>query len=342
MSKARFDATAPLLFLAGSFWATPAFACSSTACSLAGRTDDGHLRAGRVQVELSFRELDQDRRLMGSRPVTVWGAQDPPVLRPRVDFEDRRIVPGYHKEYAARSRFLQIDVGYGLTRRLSVLASLPVFTNRSVDHVFHPRAGAADHAEPSPGSPRQSLDTSGLGDGQLTVRYTVTSRLSAGIGLKLATGRSTLKDEYGKVADPMSQPGSGAVALVSTVQYGGRIGFANTAWFTTASYQRSAASALDYRVGDEAFLAAVAVRPLTSSLSGTFQVKGYHARRSEFMSQELPSTGASVVYCAPGLRWRGPGTVSFYGSVQVPVYQHVNEGQLGVRSIVTLGISRTF
>ena len=69
-------------------------ACGTAGCSLASRDDDGRVARGRFQVDISFRHVDQDRRMWSHGPVVVSGAANPEVLRPRVDYALGRLVPG--------------------------------------------------------------------------------------------------------------------------------------------------------------------------------------------------------------------------------------------------------
>src|SRR5688572_23343805 len=108
-----------------------AFACGTAGCSPASRSDDGRLGQARFQVDASFRTVEQDQRMWNHGPLVVSGADDPEVLRPRVDYESGRLVPGYHHDWASRGQYLQVDVAYGLTDRLTVVGSWPLVTRRA-------------------------------------------------------------------------------------------------------------------------------------------------------------------------------------------------------------------
>jgi hypothetical protein len=83
-------------------------------------------------------------------------------------------------------------------------------------------------------------------------------------------------------------------------------------------------------------------RSVTGPLAVTLQAKTQHVRRNVFMGETSPSTGATLVSLAPGLRVRTPLAGTFYGSVQMPLYRHVNEGQLAPRWIFAMGIAKAF
>ena len=316
--------------------------CSTAACSLSTRTDDGRIAARRFVVDISYRLLDQDQRMYRHSPLVVSGASEPEVLRPLVDYAAGRFLPGYHHDWGTRASLLQVDVGYGLSSRLGLLASLPVWTDRTTDHLYFPGAGPANHSASSAGISRVDLRTGGFGDAQLALRYAATPRLLASLAVRAPTGPYRRKDESGQIADPMVQSGTGAWGVLGSVQYGGAWAALATGWAVSAAYQRSFTNDLGYRYGDELFLTSRASRRVAGPVTATLQAKAYRAARNVFLGQPSPSTGTLAVYVGPGLRWAAPGAVGVYANVQIPVYQHVNESQLAVHTVLQLGLSRTF
>jgi hypothetical protein len=320
-----------------------ASACGTAGCSLASRGDDGRLGRGRFQVDASFRTVEQDRRMWEHGPVVVSGSADPEVLRPRVDYDSGRLVPGYHHDWAARGHYLQLDVAYGLTDRLTVVGSWPLVTRRTMDHLYIP--GGADathtHADITLGD-RVELVTRGAGDAQLSFRYALRPRLLVGAAIKTPSGDYRLRDETDSIGDPMIQPGTGAWAFAATAQYAARPRWLGASWAASALAQRARANPLGYRMGDEAWLIARATRPVAGRVSGTLQAKVFHVARSEFRGLASPSTGSTTFSLAPGVRVKLPARASLNASVQVPVFQHVNEGQLGTAAVVQVGVSRSF
>lgn len=318
----------------------PAHACTSANCTLLTRTDGPQLPRGTWRVDFGWRFVDQDARRYGVDEVAVAGNREAPVLRPRVDFASGRLRPNYHQEFAARQAAWQVDVAYGFTTRLSAVASLPLRNRYDVDHVFFPVPGLELHADAGPNPSRQTLSASGLGDAQVGLRYAAARGLTAGVALKLPTGSTGRLDEYGQVDDPMHQPGTGALALIGTLQAGGRL--ASFDWLVSGSFQRNRANERDYRFGDETIVAAGLSRQAGGPVSLTLQAKTQHVARNRFRGDASPSTGATLVSLAPGLRVRTPLSGTVYGSVQMPVYRRVNEGQLAARWIVALGVAKAF
>src|SRR6059036_575494 len=98
-----------------------ALACDSSSCALLTRGQSGTLPEGAFRLDLSFRYTDEDVKLDGSQAVAD-------VYVPKVAFTYGSIWPAFHREIEASESFLQMDLGYGLTPRLSLEASLPLHT----------------------------------------------------------------------------------------------------------------------------------------------------------------------------------------------------------------------
>lgn len=275
-------------------------------------------------------------------PVVVSGAPNPEVLRPRVDYATGLLVPGYHHDWASTGRFLQVDVAYGLSSRLTVVGSWPLATSRTLDHLYIPGGAAANHAHIATTASRVDLTTRGAGDAQLTFRYAVGSRVLLGAALKAPSGDYRRLDETDAIGDPMIQPGTGGWAFAGTAQYSSRLPRFGLAWGASALVQRALANHLGYRMGDEAYVTARVARPVAGPLSASLQAKAYLVARNRFLGQPSLSTGSATVSLAPGLRLQLPASMAVYGSVQVPVFQHVNEGQLGTTAVAQVGLSRRF
>jgi hypothetical protein len=315
-----------------------AAACGSANCVLVSRGDTGSLRQGAWRLDLAYRYMDQDRRLFGSDRLAVAGDPDPAVLRPRLDDQRRLLDPGYHHEFATRARFAQADVSYGATKHLTLVASLPLMAARDTDHLYYPGAAAANHSHLGLVPSRQDFRTSGIGDAQLSARYAFSRSLVLSAAVQAPTGRTDFRDEYGLLADPIHQPGTGALGLIVSATTAGRLPW-DAAWALTGSYQRNLENDRGYRFGDDLVAQGGASRMVARGLAATLSLKGQHARRNLFWGRPSSSTGGTLVTVAPGLRWRGPAGTSLYTAVQLPVYQYVNEGQLGVHAVMTMGVS---
>lgn len=318
----RFAPVLLLILLAVAGLPPAARACDSTSCMMMTRGQYASLGKGAFRVDLSFRHTEQDQLYAGS-------AETDSVLRPKVDFARQRLIPGYHAERGGLEQFLQLDVSYGLTSRVTVLGSMPLVAHRSYQ-VAH---GAFEHV----------YDTTSIGDAVLGLRYAMDarSRFVAGFAAKLPTGRSQLVSPFdGDIHDPMMQPGTGSADMVASLQASHRA--FGLDWALSGSYQANTRNDLGYRYGNDTIATLSASRGLAGPLAGSLQVKAFHKARSVFLDEEVPSTGGTIVYLTPGLRWSPRRDTSLYGFVQVPAYRYVNESQLAPRVGVLVGVARTF
>src|SRR5262249_61413459 len=74
------------------------------------------------------RAIAQSRKRAGSHEVDA-------VLTPKVNFEEGTIEPDHHREIRTRSTQLQLDLGYGLTDRLTLVARVPLLNDKYHEHV---------------------------------------------------------------------------------------------------------------------------------------------------------------------------------------------------------------
>jgi Putative MetA-pathway of phenol degradation len=304
-------------------------ACDSSSCLLVTRGGNGLLGKRAWRVDFSYRFTPMTELLRGSESVSE-------VLRPKIDFENRRLLPGFHDELGGHDNFLQLDVAYGLFGRTSLFVSMPVRATRDFDIGHLPVQ-------------RETYSTVGNGDVLLGVRHALFQRandsLVGGLMLELPAGKYTLTAPTDRVdrgiLDPMLQPGTGSVDLGATLQYGRRLG---GTWDTVgaASYQVYTTNDLDFRSGADFIASYTASRPVYGALGGSLQLKFMHKDRSDFMGEPVPNTGGHFLYLVPGLSVRAPLKLAVYGYAVVPLYRYVNEAQLAPKTGVVLGLSRSF
>jgi hypothetical protein len=307
--------------------ATP---CDSTGCLLVTRSASGLLAPKAWRFDLSFRATDDSQLLSGSGETSR-------VNRPKVDFENQIVRPGFHQDLGGSSRFLQLDIGYGLTGRTTALASAPVVTHRDYE-IGHPAALT------------ESYETWGLGDTLVGVRHSFLAPGSlsvvGGIAVELPTGDHRLVSPEALfdigVLDPMLQPGSGSFDVVLSAQCAKRLAVGDLDLTAAFSYQANTTNDLDYRYGNDAIASLSLARPLASWLRGSLQVKYANRGRSQYRGEGVEATGGTIVYAVPGLSVPLPTRFSVYLFVPLPVYRYVNETQVAPRISLVAGLSRMF
>jgi outer membrane putative beta-barrel porin/alpha-amylase len=312
--------------------ATPAAAtCGSTTCFLSTGTREGMAGVGEVQVDLTYAYIDQDRKLDGTDRV-------PEVLTPRIDFENQMLEPNHHREIGTRSTLIALDLGYGLTQRLTLTGVLPLYNVRAHEH-FDEVGTPNEHFSNQDG-------TTGFGDVQVGARYAFAMEkrdlLVAGLSLKLPTGPYHLLDSEGEINEPTIEPGTGSTDLIASIQYSRLAPAAPAEWFATGSYRRNNRNSLDYRMGDETLVSAGLRRRPGRRAAFSVQVNARRTARDDYRGEGVPSTGATLVNLTPGVRFSAAAGSSIYAFVQLPVYQDVHEAQLAPRYSLLIGFSRRF
>ena len=305
-------------------------ACDSTGCLMVTRSAGGLLPRKAFRLDFSYRSTDDSVMLSGSDSTSL-------VIRPKIDFEDQIVKPGFHQDLGGTSRFLQLDLAYGLTGHTTLVASAPIFSQRSyeVGHLF---------------VLTENYKTTGIGDTLVAVRHALVAdpsfSLVASAGLELPTGDYRLVASTGLydvgILDPMLQPGSGSWDVLLSAQGTKRLTTGGLDMTGAFSYQINTTNPLDYSFGDDAIASLGASFPFGSRVRGSLQAKWAHRGRSAYKGEGVSSTGGDVLYAIPGLSVTATSRMSVYLYMLVPTYRYVNETQLAPRLSVVVGIGRTF
>jgi hypothetical protein len=160
--------------------------------------------------------------------------------------------------------------------------------------------------------------------------------------LKLPTGAHERLDTTGGITEPTLQPGTGSTDLSTGFTYSHQVQPRWTELFVSMSYRRNGTSDLDYEIGDEAQGAVGLTRRLGGAWTASVQVNVRHAGRDRFFTEDVPSTGSTLVNLTPGFRYQASASLIWYAFLPVPVYQRVNEAQLAPKIGVVVGVSRQF
>jgi hypothetical protein len=305
--------------------------CGSAACFLVTHTEQGVADAGQFQVDMSFRYVDQSRKLDGSSSTSE-------VLVPKIDFETMTIEPDHHREISTRNSLLQLALGYGVTRRVTVFGVLPLLSEKDHEH-FDDVGTPEEHFTNSDG-------TRGFGDVSVGVRYLFLTRpkdlLLGSFAVKAPTGAYKLLDSEGAINEPTIQPGTGSWDGIVALHYSHHAFPSPAEWFVAASQRINTRNPLEYRVGDETVVTGGINYGVGIKWEWTVQLNARHAGRDDFDGMGVPSTGSNALTLTPGIRFKTENGTDLYGLVQIPLYQDVNESQLAPRAGFVLGIAKSF
>jgi hypothetical protein len=330
-ADARLSVVIGFVFVA--VWtARPAFAsCGSATCFLVTHSEEGVETPGTFQIELSYRYVDQSKKLQGSDGTNV-------VLVPKIDFEHQTIEPDHHSEISTRNAMVRLDLAYGITSRLSVFGSLPLYVEKDHEHIDD--VGTPDeHFTNGDG-------TRGFGDVAVGARYALLVKandlLMGSAAVKLPTGAYKLLDGGGAINEPTIQPGTGSYDGLVTLHFVRHAFPSAFEWFVSGSGRFNGRNSLEYQLGNELVATGGFSYEAGQRWVVSLQANARHAGRDDYRGDIVPSTGSSSISLSPGVRFRTGERFELYGYVQFPVYQSVNEAQLAPRAGFVLGVSKSF
>lgn len=286
--------------------------------------------AGELTLDASWEYIDQDQPRIGTSRARVGELPSPE-----------------HDEIETLNRTYKLLAEYGITRRLAAGFLFPVVQRNHL------------HLELE-GGELERWNFARVGDVQVWGRYSLVAPanpadwgFSLGVGLKLPTGPTHVRNEEGDVAEITLQPGTGstdALLLAHLVQpvsvrrvVGGHAWapfFASTVARITGSDGRDG-----YRAGTDVFVNLGAAYPVVSRLHLLGQVNfRYRDRDDAGAAEGVPerNTGGEFLFLSPGIRARLLRELWAYAVVQVPVFQRVNGIQLTADWHVLLGGSYQF
>ena len=162
--------------------------CGSANCSLITSSQAGVTNKGRFVFDISHRYILQEDKQRGSGDTSE-------VLVPKVNFEDRKLELGKHRELRTINQLTQLDVSFGITDKLTASMNVPFRNDR-----LHEHDDDVSLANPA-GEFTNDDGTTGFGDITLLLKYailqTLKHQLVLGAGIKFASGEFKLRDSEG-------------------------------------------------------------------------------------------------------------------------------------------------
>lgn len=160
-------------------------------------------------------------------------------------------------------------------------------------------------------------------------------------GLTLPTGIASDQPLIGVAAPTVFQLGTGTVQMLLGAQYSGSVGewsYSTRVDFTSPLHENDQ----EFRPAERYYLRASLDRTLTESVSAGVAAELSHGNRDEFHGMNIPTTGTTIISVRPSLVWRIDQDTAFSASVSIPVYREVNQTQITVGPLWSLGVSRGF
>lgn len=261
--------------------------------------------------------------------------------QPRTGIDNLAVgqIPRHHDEVSTVNRNLLMTYSHTFSSGWGVSVTAPV-VDRDHLHIHN------HHGAQIPGR----WDFTELGDVRVTGRYQLPdvgdplkpSTTGFTFGLKLPTGKTTVANEDGDVAERTLQPGTGTTDAIVGAYYHQRLPQANASWFAQAQYQHALNSHDNFKPGAQFGVDLGYRYGVTDKLGALVQLNALVKRRDSGSEAEPEDSGSRIVSLSPGLSYAVSDKVQIYGFVQKPLYQHVNGVQLTANKSFVVGVSGRF
>jgi hypothetical protein len=302
-------------------WA--AASCGSAFCSInTGWEAQGAWTDPGTRLDFRYEYINQDQPMSGSRKVGVGE------------------IPGHHDEVYTRNRNYLTSIDHTFDADWGVNVLMPV-VSREHFHI-HNHMGAALE---------DRWDFTALGDVRVLARRRLASfedqEPSASVaalnfGLKLPTGKTSIRNDGGDPAERSLQPGSGTTDLLIGASYSKLRPTKSLSTFVQGLAQIPLYEHDDYKPGNRVSLDAGLRYGLGEQAGALLQVNSLWRGRDRGLEGEPDDSGGTSVYLSPGLSWSPAKSVNVYGFYQVPLYQWVNGVQLTARRAIMIGATLRF
>lgn len=311
---------AALASLAAAATSLPALAsCGSAFCSVNSDWTAAAVGASEGRsFDLRYERILQDQPRTGTRNLAVGQ------------------IPRHHDEVRTANRNLLATFSQNFGSGWGYSLALPL-VDRDHEHVHNHHGAKLDE--------RWSFRE--VGDARVLGRYQQAvgdgqAALGAIFGLKLPTGRRTVSNSEGDVAERSLQPGSGTTDAILGAYYRRQLPESDSSVFAQAQYQRPLSERDGFAPGAQLSLDLGYARRLTERVSGLLQLNAVAKGRDRGAQAEPADSGSRAVFLSPGVSWDATDSVRVYGFVQQPLRQRVNGVQLTARRALAVGVTTRF
>jgi len=160
-------------------------------------------------------------------------------------------------------------------------------------------------------------------------------------GLVLPTGEGKDQPRVGIASPSVFQLGTGTTQLTLGARYAATFDDWSFATYVTTSVALDESSK-GFRPAETVFWSAGIGRPVTDKLSARISLELFHGEQDEVDGVAISNTGSTTLSVAPSLVYRLRDDFALSGSVSIPVYRDVNQAQLVVAPLWSLGFSYSF
>jgi hypothetical protein len=317
-----FHRSLALLAIANAITLPAHASCGSAFCSINTDLASQALGIGEGSVfDLRYEYINQDQPRTGSKKLRVGE------------------IPHHHDEVRTRNQNLLATYSRGFASGWGYSVVAPV-VDRFHTHIHNHHGAKLD----------QEWSFRELGDIRLTGRYQTAvggheeAPRTAGVifGVKLPTGRTSVANASGDVAERSLQPGTGTTDAVVGAFLHQQLTGQSASWFASAQYQHPLNSHDNFRPGAQLTADLGYARRLGERLAGIVQLNAAVKQRDRGTEAEPDDSGSRSLFLSPGLSYDLTDKTRAYAFYQHPLHQHVNGVQLTARRAIVVGVSMHF
>lgn len=165
--------------------------------------------------------------------------------------------------------------------------------------------------------------------------------VAAIFGLKLPTGRTSIANDEGELAERTLQPGSGTTDLIMGVLFHQQLPNGGS-WFAQAQFQSPLNSHDNFRPGLRLTADLGYAHSFTDRFSGILQLNVVSKSKDSGANAEPEDSGGQFLFLSPGASYKVTESVWLYAYYQQPLYQHVNGVQLTASHAFVVGVTTRF
>jgi len=298
-------------------------------CPIVGGMAEGVLSTGQFELNTNYQYISSDKFYKGSSPDSNK----------------------YFDQYSSTYQYFRL--AYGLTKKFMISLESGYYFNKKEIGLNN--------------DPSRTYSSKGISDLIIFPRYNVFTKssetskteLTVGLGIKLPIG--SYNDSTG-VVEPFSgntfyltnpqaiQLTSGAKDIIYYLFLFQGYPKKNLRLFCNAMHISKGWNPLGEKIGDFTSLSLFANTTLYKKLSGTLQVRGEYLGNMKlnedillysYPNYDPAATGYKKVFVSPQLSY-SINKFSFYGTVDIPVYQNVVKTQVGTKIQASVGVSYRF
>lgn len=294
--------------------------CGSAFCAVNGDWAADVLGANEGSIfDLRYESIPQTQLRAGTRRVGVGE------------------IPAHHDEVETINRNLNLSFTRNFGSGWGFTATLPL-VDREHLHIHNHRGAQL----PEQWHFREAGDLRLVGRWQQPWGEQPGTGAGITFGLKLPTGRTSVANSAGEVAERSLQPGTGTTDAILGAFFHQPFEDVPGSWFANVQFQAPLSKHDGFAPGTQLLADLGYAHRFTDRFSAQVQLNAVLKQRDRGVDAEPQDSGGQYLFLSPGVSYELSERWRVYAFYQHPLYQHVNGVQLTARRAVMVGVATRF